>query len=182
MKNAAVALAIATTLLTSPPAEARDAVSGGMVCQFHHRRSDSKRSGMQCGMSPRTVLSYGARDLRIRLPRDVLRQRIHLSAGLLSRTRVLCRSTIPWLLLLVVAEEGIEAHLRQPGLLRPLEGQPKNSHLALAIGPHSCPAPRKSATGSPTGPHNSRGWQTTVAGARKKKKTSAALRTKRHPS
>jgi hypothetical protein len=31
MKNAAVALAIATTLLTSPPAEARDAVSAGMV-------------------------------------------------------------------------------------------------------------------------------------------------------
>jgi O-antigen ligase len=31
MKNAAVALVIATTLLTSPPVEARDRVSAGMI-------------------------------------------------------------------------------------------------------------------------------------------------------
>ena len=70
----------------------------GHRCQFHHRQSDSKRPGILYGILPRTVPGDGPRDLRIRLPRDILRQRIRLSAG----TRGLFRTRIPWLLPLVV--------------------------------------------------------------------------------
>jgi hypothetical protein len=78
----------------------------GSGCQFDHRRSDSKRSGMQYGMWPGAVPGHSPRDLRVRLSPDVLRQRIQFSAGLLFRTCVLCDTAITRLLPLIACEKN----------------------------------------------------------------------------
>jgi hypothetical protein len=79
----------------------------GPGCQFHPRGSDGKRAGMQCGMWPRTVFSHRTRDLRVRLSPDLLRQRIQLSAGLLSGSRLLRDTAVPWLLPLIACGEKV---------------------------------------------------------------------------
>jgi hypothetical protein len=68
MKNAAVALVIATTLLTSPPVEARDRVSAGMVVSSTtagliasaRGYSPEYRRGLYFAMAP-AIFGYGYR-------------------------------------------------------------------------------------------------------------------------
>ena len=68
MKNAAVALVIATTLLTSPPVEARDRVSAGMVVSSTtagliasaQGYSPEYRRGMYLAAAP-AIFGYGYR-------------------------------------------------------------------------------------------------------------------------
>jgi hypothetical protein len=68
MKNAAVALVIATTLLTSPPAEARDRVSVGVVVSSTTARLIASAQGyspeysraLYLGMAP-AIFGYGYR-------------------------------------------------------------------------------------------------------------------------
>jgi hypothetical protein len=68
MKNAAVALVIATTLLTSPPVEARDRISAGMVVSSTTAGLIASAQGcspecgraMYVGMAP-AIFGYGYR-------------------------------------------------------------------------------------------------------------------------
>src|SRR5947209_7487210 len=108
--------------------------------QFHHRRSDSKRSGIQSGAWPRAVLRHGPRDLRVRLPRDLLRQRIPIGKDEAMKNAAAALLTVTTLLTSAPVEArdrviaGLAVSSTTAGLIASAQGYSPEHGRALYFG------------------------------------------------